>query len=151
MKPLIAVLTCVVTVAFCSTVCGSDEKNPDNVKPEVEVEVLRPIYISPYRKENCRIWVELGYENAQDVIDNNLTIYESKPPGPLDDEVYRALLKSLDERAFMSTNSRTDIIYHGNGRKEHRFTYYSECNVLGESAEKPNKSLKQDTSAAGAS
>ena len=118
--------------------CAADQISPADVEPEIQVEIIKPIYRNPNTKDNCDVWVQMSYENPQNIADNELVIIDSKPPGEFDDEAIKALLSYLSYEQRPHLNSMLFVKNNKDGSREHTFTYFKGCNKKGAAREKPN-------------
>jgi len=119
-----------------------DQAEPGGVDSNVQVEVTKPMYVQPAKKERCDVWVQMSYENAKYITDTKLKILDSKPPGIYDDEALEALLSFVSDGHHSSLNSRMFVRQKKDGRREHIFTYFKGCKNWDASREKPNKSFE---------
>jgi hypothetical protein len=87
----------------------------------------RPIYVKPQSRENCEGWVEIAFENDQDIVSGKLDILDSKPPGKYDEEAMELLLETMSLETYSPLNSSMVTTYFSDGRQKSVFTYFVGC------------------------
>ena len=88
---------------------------------------LPVVYAYRKTREHCEGWVEIRFEGAHDIVSGSYEILDSKPPGKYDKEAMRALADSYSLEKFPPGNSRMGTLHLEDGRTEHIFTYFVDC------------------------
>lgn len=89
----------------------------------------RPIYVKPQSRETCEGWVQLGFENNQDIVNGKLKVLDSKPPGKYDEEAAELLFEVASLQKFSGFNYSMETTYFKDGRQENTFTYFLGCDL----------------------
>ncbi len=89
----------------------------------------RPIPVNSQTRENCEGWVQIAFENKQGLVNGQLDILDSKPPGKHDAEATELLFEVVSLQEFSGFNYRMETTYFKDGRQENTFTYFVGCDL----------------------
>lgn len=89
----------------------------------------RPIPFDLHTREKCEGWVQIHFENKQDLVNGTLEILDSKPPGKYDEEATELLFEIVTLQKVSPLNSMMVTTYFKDGRQENTFTYFVDCNL----------------------
>lgn len=90
-------------------------------------DYLPVVRVARKTREHCEGWVEIRFAGAHDIASGSYEILDSKPPGKHDTDAIEALIDSYSLEKFSPGNSRMGTLHLEDGRTEHIFTYFVDC------------------------
>ena len=103
-------------------------------------EQTKIIVVRVPTKEVCDGWVQLGYYGANDIINRNIEILDSKPPGKHDQEAIDELIavKSMETPPFTEGMRKEVTVVDEGGQIMNVYTFSVACNEEVTIDKKPN-------------
>lgn len=102
---------------------AADSVFSSNEKP------ARPFNGNSQSRESCEGWVQIGFENEQDIVNGKLEVLDSKPPGKYNEEATELLIEVVSLQKVSDFNSRIETTYFKDGRQKNTFTYFVGCDL----------------------
>ena len=102
----------------------------DPTKPLPADEKTKIIMVRVPTRAICDGWVELGYYGANDIVNRDIEILDSKPPGKHDQEAIDELIavKSMETPPFTEGVRRETSIVDEAGQEMNVYTFSVGCN-----------------------